>query len=860
MPDPENESGFSKDSTGVYSDPSKMDTSKGDDFSTWTWKQIKAAITGGAALTGTADLSRVNGVSDPLTLKQAGQKLYEAQMTMQMVAKSIADQAEALAGEHGPWKGDGAESFNLQMKYLADQIRARAKQIAGGSAGEGNVPVQLINRGNDLTWAINAINYIDVYYADWVRQQFGGTGLAHIADHPEAVTQMTNQMRSVANTLSARYKLTMEGFKAVNADDYIPKPDPGSGNPDSGDGKTKTNPNPDPPNPGGGKSDPNPDPPNPDTADPPPNPKTETPPPSPDPASASAASPSAAGVDPPSGADSVAVPDASTFAADPTPDPLDVGASDVGASDVGASDVSALDNATGIPGAEVGTDESTPGLDGFDDSSSTPGLAALTPVPGVAGLPLNSTIPKNGSSSQLTSNPNPFDADSPSGGGGIPGSATGGAPAEANVPALSDLPASSATTTPATVPLSALSSAPSANGTSAGGAMPPPMGGGAGPSSPGTERSDAAGLLAGDVAPWKGADLPAGLANEGAAAAGSTSWAPSEASAPPMAPPMGTGGGPSSPGTERSDASGLLEGDVQPWETENPASQVAAEGAPAAGSAPWAPEARAVAADGSPVSAPSPESLTAAPISPFGTSAPMAGEMTPPMGSAAGTGSPGTERSHAAGSLAADGQPWPSPDLPSDVDTQGEAAAHPASWAPPAGPNSAETDAVGVGDTADAADGQSVDEQNVAPDPGLDDVDDFSGWELGRADFMSSFLAAAGPSGPPGGDAAPLAPTGTDQAPTAGSVPDLGPIGLLAVAGSVAASGDRKTYQRKKIETTDDGLPADFLLGCADGPSDPQAEESADDPEPDVEAEDEKPFSVATYLSGDASVWGGNAS
>ena len=69
------------------------------DYASWDWKQIKAAITGGAAYsTKSGGAERAEGVSDPASLWRAGNVLLEIQRVLEMVGRQLDDQATAVAG------------------------------------------------------------------------------------------------------------------------------------------------------------------------------------------------------------------------------------------------------------------------------------------------------------------------------------------------------------------------------------------------------------------------------------------------------------------------------------------------------------------------------------------------------------------------------------------------------------------------------------------------------------------------------------------------------------------------------------------------------------------------------------------
>ena len=76
-------------------------------------------------------------VSDPQSLADAANAFYQVQMTLSGVQKALNDQANALAGDDGPWKGDAANEFLDIMDTFSKQVKA-------------NVDVD----GGDVTYAI----------------------------------------------------------------------------------------------------------------------------------------------------------------------------------------------------------------------------------------------------------------------------------------------------------------------------------------------------------------------------------------------------------------------------------------------------------------------------------------------------------------------------------------------------------------------------------------------------------------------------------------------------------------------------------------------------------------------------------
>ncbi|WP_344017009.1 hypothetical protein [Pseudonocardia xinjiangensis] len=605
--DPENTDGFVKTGDGVFANPSTATSDLSADFTGWTWKQIMAAIVGGAAIVpGSGGAEQAAGLVSPQTLFDAGQKFYNAQKLLEQVADSIRLQTAALAGENGPWKGEAADKFFTMMTAMALNVKARAAQIAGGSGGANNVPVQLYNNGAYLQWAQQALHEIDAWYAAKViaaGHQLGN-GQAHIADIHEAATAMTDAMRKVGQQLASNYRITIDA--------YTPPDTSGLTGP-NGDDKTPSDL---PPPPG---SDPPPPP------DVPPPPGSDLPPPS---------------DVPPPGSDLPPPPDLNSLLATPPPggDPFD---SDLNGPDVGAPDLTegGLNdpdlNGPDLSGPDLsGPDVGAPDLtDGglTDPNSNAPGLGGLSGFPPLSIPPPPGTgKDQNGPNDQSNSGPQvPDGLNGPEIGGPLdpgallidppPGLSDPnplGGPLDPGAlltdppPGLSDPNAlggalDPGALTPTDLPAGlqsgddtqggALGGVP--GGLGSGGGIPPGgmPGASADPGGGAQDASDASSLLDGGDAPWVG-NPPAGLADpfSDTGASGLGSLEPPSVGAPPgdlaeggpeasgaggplaFGPPGGAGippGGVPGAGVDpaggvqdASDASSLLDGGVEPWD------------------------------------------------------------------------------------------------------------------------------------------------------------------------------------------------------------------------------------------------------------------------------------------------------
>lgn len=244
MPDKEDEDkdkynrgGFAQGSDGgVYAVPGGVGSSS--DYATWDWKQIKAAITGGAAFSDEGGgAERAGQVSDPASLWRAGSTLLHVQQVLEMVGRQLEDQATAVAGGEGaPWRGEAAQQFLLMTRGFAQKVRAAAAVLSGGDTGTNSVPNQLVANGNSLSHAITLVEAIDSHYARQARLmgvQPMDNGLIPVSQKPEVVELLNRDMRRVLMDLADHYSVTID---AVRQPAPVVNPVTGStsGNPLSG--------------------------------------------------------------------------------------------------------------------------------------------------------------------------------------------------------------------------------------------------------------------------------------------------------------------------------------------------------------------------------------------------------------------------------------------------------------------------------------------------------------------------------------------------------------------------------------------------------------------------------------------------
>ncbi|WP_233290423.1 WXG100 family type VII secretion target, partial [Kitasatospora sp. MBT66] len=214
MPDYNGHGFHQGDDGAVFGTTDGSATGSEGDYDLWDWKQIMAAVSGMSAGVGDdANLSHARSVSDPRSLQDAANTYYRVQKSLEAVAKSLVDQAKALAGEDGPWKGPAADSFLDTMTTFSRQVAANAKVLSGGSTGRHSVPQQLANNAVTLRNARLKLAEIDTWYADRA-QQLGLTpmsnGLIPISQKPELVRNMTEDMRTVLKSLASHYRFTSD--------------------------------------------------------------------------------------------------------------------------------------------------------------------------------------------------------------------------------------------------------------------------------------------------------------------------------------------------------------------------------------------------------------------------------------------------------------------------------------------------------------------------------------------------------------------------------------------------------------------------------------------------------------------------
>ncbi|MFI8301798.1 hypothetical protein ACIGCZ_38580 [Streptomyces nigra] len=212
-----NHGGFQQDSDGsVYAVLDGSGSSA--DYASWDWKQIKAAITGGAAYAGDSGGSeRAAGVSDPASLWRAGNVFLQIQRVLEMVGRQLEDQATAVAGGEGAvWRGEAAQQFLLMMRGFSQKVLAAAEVLSGGNSGINSVPNQLVANGNSLSQAIALVEAIDSHYANQAKLMGVSAmdnGLIPVSRKPEVVELLNRDMRRVLMDLADHYSITINAIR-----------------------------------------------------------------------------------------------------------------------------------------------------------------------------------------------------------------------------------------------------------------------------------------------------------------------------------------------------------------------------------------------------------------------------------------------------------------------------------------------------------------------------------------------------------------------------------------------------------------------------------------------------------------------
>lgn len=193
------------------------------DFDSWSWRQIMAAITGGADMT-EAQREIVNDVSKPHTLVEAAQAFHEVALLLAAVQGTIRQNTRILAGDGGLWQGPLADAFRGAMEMMDKKLQTHIDQIRDNPSRTRPVPEGLLAAAVKLDTAIAKVKAIDHYYASVARAAGASVhdGLVHISEKPELVDMMTRDMKRVIKELAADYEFRHSALKPVPVTNFNP--------------------------------------------------------------------------------------------------------------------------------------------------------------------------------------------------------------------------------------------------------------------------------------------------------------------------------------------------------------------------------------------------------------------------------------------------------------------------------------------------------------------------------------------------------------------------------------------------------------------------------------------------------------
>ncbi|WP_405098373.1 hypothetical protein [Micromonospora sp. NBC_01412] len=193
------------------------------EFDSWSWRQIMAAITGGAAMT-EARREAVNDVSKPHTLVEAAQAFHEVALLLTAVQGTIRQNTKILAGDGGLWRGALADSFRGAMEMMDKKLQTHVDQIRDNPSRTRPVPEGLLDAAVKLDTAIAKVKAIDNHYAGAARSAGASVhdGLVHVSEKPEVVDMMTRDMKRVIKELAAGYELRHSVLKPAPVTNFNP--------------------------------------------------------------------------------------------------------------------------------------------------------------------------------------------------------------------------------------------------------------------------------------------------------------------------------------------------------------------------------------------------------------------------------------------------------------------------------------------------------------------------------------------------------------------------------------------------------------------------------------------------------------
>ena len=184
-----------------------------DDYEDWDWKQIEAAIVGGADMGNIQKDKNKAEFSVPQTLWTAADSFFNLATEINNALTTFNYNVNALVGDGGPWKGDAAKVASDNFKYFSDAVTTQLDSINGKGDPSKAIYNHLYDSGNYLNWAINEITAIDEWYAGQAaslgatkHKTDDGTELIHVSDIKGLPEMITSSMQPVIKTLASKYK------------------------------------------------------------------------------------------------------------------------------------------------------------------------------------------------------------------------------------------------------------------------------------------------------------------------------------------------------------------------------------------------------------------------------------------------------------------------------------------------------------------------------------------------------------------------------------------------------------------------------------------------------------------------------
>lgn len=189
------------------------------DYLSWDWKQIGAAIDGGASITGQVGEDLALAIANPRTLYDAADAFEHVRTVLTMVAQCLADEATALAaGDDPPWQGEAASAFLTATLAFSHRVQVNADLLAADPEN-GTLPARLAENGDHLARAQAYVRAIDSYYSQAALNlgiQPMSNGLVPVTCVPGMAEAMTADMlRWAMEPLIRDYQLTISAIDSL---------------------------------------------------------------------------------------------------------------------------------------------------------------------------------------------------------------------------------------------------------------------------------------------------------------------------------------------------------------------------------------------------------------------------------------------------------------------------------------------------------------------------------------------------------------------------------------------------------------------------------------------------------------------